>query len=176
MSHCKTPILCIYHWLWNNKIWLYLKKANTSSEKSGFSWGDNLVVFYYLNAYAVFVINVSLFTSVVWYCQNGLRRKRWKCSLCNEWWHSFMNQRLNHLVLLYKKCNCIIMSLNAYNKNVDIIWHYCIISQTKLHGFWKRSKDDIFMTTTVDSRCLELGWLEFPVESNLYRSPELRCV
>ena len=27
-----------------------------------------------------------------------------------------MNQRLNHLVLLYKKCNCIrIMSLNTYN-------------------------------------------------------------
>ena len=29
---------------------------------------------------------------------------------------------LNHLVLLYIKCNCIrIMSLNIYNKNVDII-------------------------------------------------------
>jgi hypothetical protein len=29
---------------------------------------------------------------------------------------------LNDLVLLYKKCNCIrIMSLNIYNKNVDII-------------------------------------------------------
>ena len=77
---------------------------------------------------SVFVINVSLFTSVVCYCQNGLRRKRGKCSLCNEWWHFFMNQRLNHLVLLYKKCNCIIMSLNTYNKNVDIIWHYCIIN------------------------------------------------
>ena len=93
---------------------------------------------------SVFVIIVSLFTSVVCYCQNGfiLRRKHGKCSLCNEWWHSFMNQRLNHLVLLYKKCNCIrIMSLNTYmyNKNVDIIWHYCIISQIKLHGFWKRS-------------------------------------
>jgi hypothetical protein len=34
-----------------------------------------------------------------------------------------------------------------FNKNVDIIWHYCIISQIKLHGFWKRSKDYIFMTT-----------------------------
>jgi hypothetical protein len=68
------------------------------------------------------------------------RRKHRKCSLCNEWWHFFMNQRLNHLVLLYKKCNCIrIMSLNTYNKKVDIIWHYCIISQIKLHGFWKRS-------------------------------------
>ena len=88
---------------------------------------------------SVFVINVSLITSVVCYCQNGLRRKHGKCSLCNKWWHSFMNQRLNHLVLLYKKCNCIIMSLNTYNKNVDIIWHYCIISQIKLHGFWKRS-------------------------------------
>jgi hypothetical protein len=32
------------------------------------------------------------------------------------------------------------MSLNTYNKNVDMIWHYCIISQIKLHGFWKRSK------------------------------------
>ena len=91
---------------------------------------------------SVFVINVSLFTSVVRYCQNGfiLRRKHGKCSLCNEWWHSFMNQRLNHLVLLYKKCNCIrIMSLNTYNKNIDIILHYCIISQIKLHGFWKWS-------------------------------------
>jgi hypothetical protein len=29
---------------------------------------------------------------------------------------------------------------------------------------------------TVDSHCLEFGWLEFPVESNFYRSPELRCV
>jgi hypothetical protein len=68
------------------------------------------------------------------------QRKHGKCSLCNEWWHFFMNQRLNHLVLLYKKCNCIrIMSLNTYNKKVDIIWHYCIISQIKLHGFWKRS-------------------------------------
>jgi len=73
-------------------------------------------------------------------CQNGLQRKHGKCSLCNEWWHSFMNQRLNHLVLLYKKCNCRrIMSLNTYNKNVDIIWHYCILSQIKPHGFWKRS-------------------------------------
>ena len=40
-----------------------------------------------------------MFTSVVCYCQNGLRRKHGKCSLCNEWlcnewWHSFMNQRL----------------------------------------------------------------------------------
>ena len=115
-----------------------------------------------------FVINVSLFTSVVCYCQNGLRRKHGKCSLCNEWWHSFMNQRLNHLVLLYKKCNCIIMSLNTCNTNVDIIRHYCIISQIKLHGFRKRSaltnmkKDakkyminrlwyDIFHITTISS-------------------------
>jgi len=29
------------------------------------------------------------------------------------------------------------MSLNTYNKNVDI--NYCIISQITLHGFWKRS-------------------------------------
>jgi hypothetical protein len=66
---------------------------------------------------SVFVINVTLFTSVVCYCQNGLQRKDGKCSLCNEWWHSFMNQWFNHLVLLYKKCNCIrIMSLNTYNK------------------------------------------------------------
>jgi hypothetical protein len=82
-------------------------------------------------ARSVFVINVSLLTSVVCYCQHGLRRKHGKCSLCNEWWHSFMNQRqrLNHLVLLR---NCIkIMSLNTCNKNVDIIWHYCIISQIK---------------------------------------------
>jgi hypothetical protein len=88
---------------------------------------------------SVIFINVSLFSSIVCYCQNELRRKHGKCSLCNEWWHSFMNQWLNHLVL-YEKCNCIrIMSLNTYNKNVDIIWHYCIISQIKLHGFWKRS-------------------------------------
>ena len=37
---------------------------------------------------SVFVINVSLFTFVVCYCQNGLRGKHGKCSLCNEWWHS----------------------------------------------------------------------------------------
>ena len=80
-----------------------------------------------------FVINILLFTSVVCYCQNG------KCSLCNKWWHSFMNQRLNHLVLLYKFNSIRIMFLNTYNKNVDIIWHYCIISHIKLHGFWKRS-------------------------------------
>jgi hypothetical protein len=55
--------------------------------------------------------------------------------LCNEWWHSFMNQILNHLALLFKKCNRIrIMSLNTYNNNVDIIWHYFIVSQIKLHG------------------------------------------
>ena len=68
---------------------------------------------------SVFVINVTLFTSVVCYCQTGLRRKHGKCSLCNERWHSFPNQRLNHLVLLYK-WNC----LNTCDKNVDIIWHY----------------------------------------------------
>ena len=66
-------------------------------------------------------------TSVVCYCQNGLWRKHWKCSLCNEWWHSFMNQRWNHLVLLYKFNSIRIMFLNTYNKNVDIIWHYCIM-------------------------------------------------
>ena len=92
----------------------------------------------------VFVINVLLFTSAVCYCQNGLRRKHGKCSLCNERWHFFMDQRLNHLVLLYK-CNCIrIISLNTFNKNVGIIWHYCIISQIKLHGFWKRSALTIY--------------------------------
>ena len=101
---------------------------------------------------SVFVINVSLFTSVVCYCQNGLRRKHGKCSLCNEWWHSLMNQRLNHLVL-YKKCNCIrIMSLNTYNKIVNIIWHYCIISQIKLHGFWKRS----ISSHKYEERCIEV--------------------
>jgi hypothetical protein len=42
---------------------------------------------------------------------------------------------MSFFVLLYIR----IMSLNTYNKNVDIIWHYCIISQIKLHGFWKRS-------------------------------------
>ena len=31
------------------------------------------------------------------------------------------------------------MSLNTSNTNVYIIWHYCIMSQIKLHGFWKRS-------------------------------------
>jgi hypothetical protein len=42
--------------------------------------------------------------------------------------------------LRWETCNCMrIMSLNTYNKNVDIIWHYCIISQIKLYGFWKRS-------------------------------------
>ena len=35
---------------------------------------------------------------------------------------------------------------------------------------------DKVMVNTVDSRCLELVLLEFPVESNFYRSPELRCV
>ena len=72
---------------------------------------------------SVFVINVSLFTSVVCYCQNGLRRKHGKCSLCNEWWHSFMNQRLNHLVFCIKS----VTLEGLCNKNVDIIWHYCII-------------------------------------------------
>ena len=39
------------------------------------------------------------------------------------------------------------------------------------------TSDKIFsLHYTVDSHCLELGWLEFPVESNFYRSPELRCV
>jgi hypothetical protein len=34
-----------------------------------------------------------------------------------------------------KRTNCIrIMSLNTYNKNVDIIWHYCNISQIKLQS------------------------------------------
>ena len=48
--------------------------------------------------------------------------------------------RMNQLVLLYEKCNSIrIMSINTYNRNVDIIWHYCIISQITLHGFWKWS-------------------------------------
>jgi cytochrome c oxidase subunit IV len=62
-----------------------------------------------------------------------------KCSLCNEWWHSFMNQRLNHLVLLYKKCSCIIMSLNTYNKNIDIIWIYLFIKHVLfiLMSFYK---------------------------------------
>jgi hypothetical protein len=94
-------------------------------------WCNNLILylrFYYMYLETKYLYNYtfyttkqddsSLFTSVVCYCQNGLRRKHGKCSLCNEWWHSFMNQRLNHLVLLYKKCNCIsILSLNTYNKN-----------------------------------------------------------
>jgi hypothetical protein len=54
---------------------------------------------------------------------NLWQRTHGKCSLCNEWWHSFMNERLNHLVLLYK-CSCIrIMSINAYNKTI-IDFHF----------------------------------------------------
>ena len=41
--------------------------------------------------------------------------------------------------MLNKKCNCIIMSLNTYNTNVDIIWQNCIISHIKLHCFKRRS-------------------------------------
>ena len=69
-----------------------------------------------------------------------IAKKPWEMFIMhNEWWHYFMNQRIIHLVLLYK-CNCImIISLNTYNKNVDIIWHYCIISHIRLHGFWKPS-------------------------------------
>ena len=53
------------------------------------------------------------------------------------WWHSSMNQRLNHFVLLHK-CNCIrIVSIDTYNKNVDIIWHYCHIPYSA--GFWRWS-------------------------------------
>ena len=83
-------------------------------------------------------INVSLFTSVVCVLSKWITKKTWKMLIiCNKWWNSFMNQSLNHLVL-YEKCNCIrIMSLN--HKHVDIIWHYWIISQITLHGFWKRS-------------------------------------
>ena len=51
-----------------------------------------------------------------------------------------MSQQLNHIMLLYGKCTCIrIMYLHTYTKNLDIIWQYCIISQIKLHCFWKRS-------------------------------------
>jgi hypothetical protein len=51
---------------------------------------------------------------------------------------------LNHLVLLYKECNCKrIMSLYTYNKNVDIIWHYCIISQIKLQ-IWRQTRWSIW--------------------------------
>jgi hypothetical protein len=63
-----------------------------------------------------------------------ITKNTWKL-LVMQRWHSFMNQILNHLVLLYKRCTRIrIMSLNTYNNNVDIIWHYCIISQINLHG------------------------------------------
>ena len=34
----------------------------------------------------------------------------------------------------------------------------------------------ISVKCTVDSHCLEFGWLEFSVELNFYRSPKLRCV
>ena len=42
-----------------------------------------------------------------------------KCSLCKKWWNSFkefMNQRLNHLVFLYEKCNCIRMLFILHTK------------------------------------------------------------
>ena len=87
-----------------------------------FLWKKNMFRNSHFPVRSVFVFNVSLITSFVCYCPNGYRRKHGKCSLCNEWWHSFMNQRLNHLVLLYKG-NCIrIMSLNTCIKNV---WRYC---------------------------------------------------
>jgi hypothetical protein len=102
------------------------------------SFSHLFCLFLEISGRSVFFINVTLFTSIVCYCQTGLWRKHGKCSLCKEWWHSFMNQRLNHLVLLHEKCNCLrIISLNTYNKNVDIIWHYCIISQIKLTSFLK---------------------------------------
>ena len=124
-------------------IWFFKMAAGNVASNRVFIFSQSFCLFWKKKSSEIHVFRsdqFSLFTSVVCYSQNGLRRKHGKFSLCNEWWHSFMIQRLNHLVLLYKKCYCIrIMSLNTYNKNVDIIWHYCILSQIKLHGFWKRS-------------------------------------
>ena len=124
-------------WIFQNGGWKFCMKSSI--------WFFTIILsFLEKKMFFRSVFKVSLFTSVVCYCQNGLRRKHGKCSLCNERWHFFMDQRLNHLVLLYK-CNCIrIISLNTFNKNVGIIWHYCIISQIKLHGFWKRSALTIY--------------------------------
>ena len=70
---------------------------------------------------SVFVINVSLFTSVICYWQ-WIMKKMENARCATNWWPSFMNQRLNYLVLLYEKCICIrIMSLNTHSKNVDIL-------------------------------------------------------
>jgi hypothetical protein len=123
--------------MWYEKCHIITYLSYTSMRLSSYLW--ELIVFrnWDMNCMmqlgkknpvrSVFVINVSLFTSVVCYCQNGLRRKHGKCSLCNEWWHSFMNQRLNHLVFCIKS----VTLEGLCNKNVDIIWHYCIIQLIK---------------------------------------------
>ena len=103
------------------KFWNYLKSYENleNLQKKIFFRNSRFLI------QSVFVINVSLFKSVVCYNQNGLRKKHGKCSLIYKWWYSFMNQSLNHLVL-YEKCNFIRSKYIYCNKNVDIIWHYCI--------------------------------------------------
>ena len=77
-------------------------------------------------------INVSVYFRRV-LLSTWVIKKTWKCSLGNEWWHSFKNQRLNHIVLLYN-CNCIrIMSINTFNQNIDIKWHGCIINSYPIY-------------------------------------------
>ena len=80
---------------------------------------------------SVFIISVSLFTSVVCYVkmdnEENTENARYATNDDTPLW----TKRLNHLVLLYK-CICVkIMSLNTCNKNVDMIWQYCIIFHIK---------------------------------------------
>jgi hypothetical protein len=82
---------------------------------------------------SVLIINISLFTSVACYCQNGLRRKHGKCSLCNEWWHSFMNHVIwkmsyhNLLIIYFNASFFMFVITDRFQKPCSLIWDMIIL-------------------------------------------------
>jgi hypothetical protein len=116
-----------------------------------FSFSQLFYLFWKKKSSEIHVFRSDQFSLLMYRCllrrllpSKWITKNTWKMIVMQRMMTLFMNQRLNHLVLLYKKCNCIrIMSLNTSNKNVDIIWHYCIISQIKLHGFSLSENDQL---------------------------------
>jgi hypothetical protein len=70
----------------------------------------------------------------------------------------------------------LLLCLYVFFFKYIIYFRICNIGVWQEATLRKEINKKLTTTCTVDSHCLEFGWLEFPVESNFYQSPELRCV
>ena len=93
-------------------------------------------------------------------------------NLVNFYWSAC--NKYNICVLGYQFC--LFLHFRLGFEIIATLWYFSFPFYVHVDIITKDKKSTLRKSIIQYSHCLELGWLKFPVESNFYRSPELRCV